>query len=101
MKQRRNWGDAPPAFSRPSPEPSSAARPREGIGSSSGRVAAALRQARVLREGAASPDLQVPETAEQTFARLQLVYAARKERELLFEQQAQRLEALLFGTSAP
>ena len=103
MGQRNEEGAAPRAFAQSSPESSYAAgapRPREGVGSSSGRVAAAMKMARGLRDVAASPAPLESETAAQTLARSEQIYRARRERELLFERQAQRLEALLHGPAA-
>jgi len=68
------------------------ARTRDGVGSSGGRVTAALRRAQELKEGAAAAGEGAD---DQEFARLEQVYRARRERERMFEQQARALEALL------
>ena len=97
MKRRRA---APQTFSQPSPESSrtgATARPREGVGSSSGRVSAAIKKARALIGEDASSTPTEPDVAVETSAGLEQVYAARRERELMFEQQARRLEAMLRG----
>lgn len=53
--------------------------------------------ARALKGGAASPTPAETDYVEETSAGLEQVYAARRERELMFERQAQRLEAMLLG----
>ena len=82
---QQNPRDAPPAAGR--------ARTGDGIGSSGGRVLAALRRAQAIKEGAPAPATR--DADEEEFARLEQVYRARREREQMFEQQARALEALL------
>ena len=69
------------------------AQTRDGVGSSGGRVTAALRRAQELKEGGAAAADEGADDEE--FARLEQVYMARRERERMFEQQARALEALL------
>ena len=69
------------------------ARTRDGVGSSGGRVSAALRRAQELKEGAAATAGGGADDSE--IARLEQVYKARKERERMFERQVRALEALL------
>ena len=101
MQNMKGQGAAPRPFSQPSPESphaTGAARPREGVGSSNSRVSAAMKMARALKAGAAaSPAPPETDSAEETFTGLEQVYAARREREFMFEQQARRLEAMLLG----
>ena len=69
------------------------ARKRDGVGSSGGRVSAALKRAHELRDKAAAPADQ--DADDREFARLEQTRRARQERERMFEQQARALEALL------
>jgi hypothetical protein len=69
------------------------ARKRDGVGSSGGRVSAALKRAQELSNKAASPADE--DADDREFARLEQTHRARKEREQMFERQARALEALL------
>jgi hypothetical protein len=66
---------------------------RDGVGSSRGRVLAAINRTRAIKEVAAAP--AGADVEAQELERLERIYSARRERERMFEQQARVLEALL------
>lgn len=72
--------------------PAGDTRRRDGVGSSGGRVLAAINRAMALNEMVAPAD---SEAEGQELARLERIYSARRERERMFEQQARMLDALL------
>jgi hypothetical protein len=56
-----------------------------------------MKMARALKGEPASPTPPEADSVEECVAGVEQVYAARRERELMFEQQARRLEAMLLG----
>ena len=71
-----------------------AAKVSKGVGSSGGRLLAALARSQAMAEANTSAGANY-DAEEQELARTERAYRARKERERMFEEQARVLEALL------
>ena len=71
-----------------------AAKISKGVGSSGGRLLAAIARRQAIEEANTSAGANY-DAEEQEFVLLERAYRARKERERMFEEQARVLEALL------